>query len=609
MKWKIKALMLLVFMLLLACNQSDFPDVEWADTDAGNVGHEDAEVNTDIHEEAKDIKDESINPTFRIVESQITLAYPRQKAQLQVVAIDEDGVGVEQPEIQWKSFPAGIVSVHNGEISALALGNATITGTWNGMEDTVQVFVKKIHELEIRPGGQELLAGESLALKVHYFSADGEELYPPHAVVQWIGNAPEVASMATDGELVAIAGGTVKVQARSEYQVAEETFFVDVRYVDISCAAGHCCMISTLNHLYCWGDSLVSRLVGGASPAHYPKRVESAELFKSVYVSYLGACALDFQGKPWCWGTEEHGRLGTGEVHTMAVDTPKKVDTEFTVVDMMIQSSGTYFLDEEGKLYALGAWPPGNPLDLNLAIDVHLTPTLVDEGPWTGFEDVRIDILCLNKMDSIYCIGNNQRKIFGYGKGAPLYYDGFVPWGKEAGMTSIIGESTSAVCGIDQDGDVWCAGESNSNGIFGYEMEKIEGEPVGPNHYFVTRASWNDRFTKLHRGESFFCGEMNGQLACWGPNNGCQLGWDPGMPAFVGNFGYSYFPIWMKHPPFSKVSLAADSGCLLSEEGHLMCWGLATASYLQPLQFGNTQHPDGCTSQVLPVTAYKRPEL
>lgn len=597
-------------MLVFSCSQTDSQPVEPTDTgtDTEYVTPEDVREGSDSEEE--DGRDEPAGPTFRIVEDHITLAYPRQKTQLQVVAIDEDGVEVGQPDIQWKSSHSHIADINNnGELSAVALGSATITGIWNGMEDTVQVFVKKVHALEIRPGGHEILAGNSVALKVHYFAEDGDELFPPHAVVQWTANDSQVASITPEGELNAIAGGTVKVQARSEYQMAEETFFVDTRYVDISCAVGHCCMISTLNHLYCWGDSLVSPLIVGSSPENYPKRVESAELFKSIHVAYLGACAFDLQGAPWCWGTELFGRLGTGEVSMSAVQIPQKVDTEISFADIITLATGTYFLDDEGKLYALGTWPPGDATDPELVVDIHLTPTLVDEGPWTRFEDVRDNALCINKEGSVYCIGNNQKKVFGYGKDAPLRYDEFILWGEEAEMTSVIGKSVSAFCGLDREGYVWCAGETNANGIFGYEVEEVGIGVRGPSHYYVTRTSWDDKFTRLHRGDSFICGEMNGHLACWGPNNGCQLGWDPEMPSFVGNYGYSYFPIWTKHPPFSKVSLAGDSVCLLSEEGHLMCWGLATNPHLQPLEFGGEQYPDGCEQKILPVTAYKRPGL
>lgn len=604
-------IMFVLFILSTAC--SNVSGSEEHVGLEGDVGLDVSEIEgKDIQSDTDEDVEEQLQPLLEIIEGDVVLAYPHQEMQLHVRVINEDGIEIEYSGVQWKSSHESVVKVINGRVIPVSIGEATVIANWNMLSDSVRVSVKKVARIEIEPGGKEVLAGDSFQLGLRYFSEDDVELFPTSSAVQWTLNAPKVGEITSGGFLTLVAGGIVKVQARSEYQVAEEVFHVDVRYTDISCYDTHCCMVSAQKDVYCWGRSLISTGRPWEAPyvEHYPARVEAAGLFKRVNVTRYGACALDLDDKLWCWGTESEGRLGTKQ-REGAIPHPQKVDTNLAFVDVMVQPYSTYLLDEEGELFVLGVWPPFGHVSLDEGYETYLEPMVVDSGPWTGIADVHEGMLCLYKEEEVYCIGKNQNYVFGLGEleeGAKLYYDSFVQWGEKEGVVRVSGSAHGPVCGLDKEGDVLCSSSKNTHGLMGHEMNFVDGNML-PMHYVPTRVSWEHAFEELYYSTSFTCGRNGQALGCWGPNYGCQLGWDPQSPGVIEGFNYSYVPHWPKLPLFTKVSLANNVGCVLSVEGELYCWGITIDPQLYGLYNGNTYASGSCVQHVLPVTAYKRPGM
>lgn len=76
----------------------------------------------------------------------------------------------------------------------------------------------------------------------------------------------------------------------------------------------HTCAVAS-GDVWCWGDNFLGQLGTGTGtkriePQHEP--VKARTTFKAVKVGTGrdSTCALDDQGKVWCWGSNEHAQLG-----------------------------------------------------------------------------------------------------------------------------------------------------------------------------------------------------------------------------------------------------------------------------------------------------------
>eukprot|EP00048_Salpingoeca_helianthica_P009552 m.137162 g.137162 ORF g.137162 m.137162 type:complete len:903 (+) comp14894_c0_seq12:288-2996(+) len=84
----------------------------------------------------------------------------------------------------------------------------------------------------------------------------------------------------------------------------------------LSCGAYHCCAILPSTALRCWGTRNNGQLgVGATSTAPLPLG-SATDTFASGVVKVVGGaahtCALDNQGRVWCWGLNSDGQLGNG---------------------------------------------------------------------------------------------------------------------------------------------------------------------------------------------------------------------------------------------------------------------------------------------------------
>ena len=84
------------------------------------------------------------------------------------------------------------------------------------------------------------------------------------------------------------------------------------------------CGITLGGELYCWGGNNHGQLGVGNKDGDpdtsccykRPQRIAAGRLFKAVTAGGVHACAVDINGKGYCWGYQHDGRLGNGEPGT-----------------------------------------------------------------------------------------------------------------------------------------------------------------------------------------------------------------------------------------------------------------------------------------------------
>jgi alpha-tubulin suppressor-like RCC1 family protein len=94
----------------------------------------------------------------------------------------------------------------------------------------------------------------------------------------------------------------------------------EVRFRAIGPGGSHTCAVSTDGVGYCWGGNWHGQLgVGhhdGDPPEHLrlrvPTPIQTELRFRAAVAGGISSCGIALDGKAYCWGSPQEGRLGTG---------------------------------------------------------------------------------------------------------------------------------------------------------------------------------------------------------------------------------------------------------------------------------------------------------
>jgi alpha-tubulin suppressor-like RCC1 family protein len=102
--------------------------------------------------------------------------------------------------------------------------------------------------------------------------------------------------------------------------------------------------------LYCWGASFDD------ASSSLPSRVGVKSDWRTVAVSSRHACAIDAEGKVYCWGADDSGQLGTAESSKAASPKaePLPVATSVRFRDVRVGDAHTCALTDDGKIFCWG---------------------------------------------------------------------------------------------------------------------------------------------------------------------------------------------------------------------------------------------------------------
>lgn len=88
------------------------------------------------------------------------------------------------------------------------------------------------------------------------------------------------------------------------------------RFSKVSAGARASCGLDADGFIWCWGRNNWGQLGGGANDMQghlEPVRVPGDRRYRSVSV-HEAVCAVDVEGKAWCWGANGWGEAGTGSI-------------------------------------------------------------------------------------------------------------------------------------------------------------------------------------------------------------------------------------------------------------------------------------------------------
>jgi uncharacterized protein YjdB len=140
-----------------------------------------------------------------------------QSLQLSATSEDSTGATLTGRAVTWTSSAPSTASVSsNGLVTGLFPGNVTITATSEGKSGTAQLAVTlvPVNSVQIIPSSATISVGRTAGLIAQLLDAAGAPL--AGRTVTWSSSAPQIASVASDGVVTAVAAGQATITATAE---------------------------------------------------------------------------------------------------------------------------------------------------------------------------------------------------------------------------------------------------------------------------------------------------------------------------------------------------------------------------------------------------------
>ncbi|MGZ3573250.1 MAG: RCC1 domain-containing protein [Gemmatimonadaceae bacterium] len=427
-----------------------------------------------------------------------------QTLQLKATLINAAGEVLNPRAIQWTSADPSVVQVRadglTGDLTAVAPGTTTITGTIEGVSATSVVTVVAFASIS---SGQFVSCAITTEGKL-YCAGSG---YGPEA------------------QLVAPAIRFSKVSAFGGFGNSEV------------------CALAIDRSAYCWGTTNTSGQlgVGDLLARSTPTPVAGGISFTSVSVGRDYACGLATSGVAYCWGNGSTGQLGTGTTTNNSV--PVQVAGGLKFAQLEAGNGTTCGLTGSGKAYCwgrnelgqLGVGPSGS------IGNQALVPVPVGEPLATvALKQIvtRAAKACaLTLAGKAYCWGNNT--VGEVGAVTTEICPGEKPCStspvpvQTTAVFSSLAASMFAACGVTSTGETLC---------WGMDFERLFGSSPqdqvrkcdtfgAPNGCTVVPVEGPSGMLNVSGTYANYCGmRSNGVTYCWGGNDFGQRGWGDATP-------------------------------------------------------------------------------
>ena len=271
--------------------------------------------------------------------------------------------------------------------------------------------------------------------------------------------------------------------------------------LQITSGSDYNCVIASDNLAYCWGaDSRGALGIGSSSVGHSfaPVAVDaSGVLFgkqiQQISAGFWHACAVDTDGKAYCWGNDVSYQLGSG-APTGVSFSPVAVDMSGELLGKSVKQIAssqdhTCAIDTEGKAFCWGNNLNGELGD-GLQTGFMPSPVAVDmsgellgetiESIYTGGVYGYGYSCAITTSEQLYCWGANIQGELGIGSFQlslePVLVDTFGPE-LSTNTIKLLSTNRSTVCAIGTNGETYCWGD-NSAGKFGNGNTNSSTVPV-----------------------------------------------------------------------------------------------------------------------------------
>ena len=474
----------------------------------------------------------------------------------------------------WSASPATVATVtSSGLVTAVGAGTATVTAAVDGKTGTASITVAQrtpVASITLDYSAPTLARGQELELKPTLRDSSGSIV--PGRALAWTSSDPTVikveASGAT-GKLTAGIGGTATVTASIDGATARATPTV-IAFNSIVAGVFVSCAITTDGRLFCAGGSYGSAAVPVAPTLRFLSvSVDGAE------GSNAQQCAIATDHAAYCWGDNDLGQLGTGDVAKRAE--PTRVSTDQQFVSVSVGQFHTCGITVDGDPYC---WGGGSEGRLGLGDETgHLVPVRVPFPGGIRFKQIEAgaNATCAVALSGqAYCWGRNDLGQLGSSSaaGGDLGDRSLVPVPVDAASsTKQVVTKGPRSCILTTEGRALCFG-NNTVGELGVSQAQIcYGQK--PCSRTPVAVETNATFVSLSTSTFATCGlTAEKSMLCWGMDYEYLFG-----PTTITSCGVSgtMYPCTKTPVPgpagFVANSLNRGSQCGIKESGVAYCWG------------------------------------
>lgn len=444
-----------------------------------------------------------------------------------VLVLDRLGQPMVGIPVQWRADSAmGVlepartltdrsgVARANWRLDTIA-GLQSATATVQGFATAVRVFARALPgavtslTIEDTTSGS-LVVGRSRALATRRADSYGN----PHVLgtPRWLSLDPAVATVSSAGLLTGVLAGTARIVAQQDNGA----------------------------------DTLVLRIEGSGEVDWIAFAVGGAGVGGH-------ACAIDVASRIWCWGYNDGGQLGTGNIVPRNAPVRAFHDTSLTFRVVRTGAGNSRLscaLRESHVAYCWGETAIGD------GSTARRQPSPVQMPSGVGFADVQIgrDHACARTTEGrVYCWGTNGSGQTGHGGSVSSVVPRLV-----AGVDSVVSLALAAdaSCAATVRGVVWCWGR-NARGELasGDTLARSTPRPV----------AGLSSVRSVHAGEQHFCAISVDGLWCWGRNDAGQLGLETSGDQLV--------PLRISAAVYRQLGGGTRHTCAVTSTGAVDCWG------------------------------------
>lgn len=345
--------------------------------------------------------------------------------------------------------------------------------------------------------------------------------------------------------------------------------------VDIAAGGDTTCAVLFSGDVHCWGGGESGQLGTGhggepsATPVHVPLPAPAVRIAVGKAAGDTHVCALTAGSMLLCWGSNQLGKLGIGDVGA----TPRP-----PAAIPGLRGVASFALGAQHACAVLASkqmlcWGSNALLQLGSA-GFGFSPSPADHSLNADAVGSGHDTACATYGSAIACWGRNDQGQIGNGTvSAASLPDILDPLG-DAPLEVVGGASHT--CARMAAGGVRCWG-GNIHGQLGTGHVKRRTRPTAvPGLAAVSAiAAGADHTAAVAAGEAWL----------WGKNDDGQVSADEPAKAVLSP---------LPHPAIqgaARVALGAAHSCALLDDGHILCWGRNDKGQLGTGEVGGTRRP------------------
>lgn len=276
---------------------------------------------------------------------------------------DDAGAMLTGRVVRWSSSAPNIVDVDSitGVAKAMRGGIAIITARSEGKSAGVRMVVRvPVATVTVQTALDTLEAYDALQMNAVLRDANQEIL--TDRIVRWTVSNTSLARVdSVTGVLTGLNRGTVTVTATSEGKTGSASRVVVIKYRSLVTGAQHSCDIASGGFVWCWGKNGGEGRVGQvdldaesffSQPVRVPNTGPAAIRAKKLASFGRHTCALDVNGKAWCWGGNGWGTLGVPAISQS--NTPVAVAGGLQFKDIAVGADHSCAITMAGTMYCWG---------------------------------------------------------------------------------------------------------------------------------------------------------------------------------------------------------------------------------------------------------------